>query len=33
VVRGELAVSWVTVLRLEVGAIPKRANRAGAGVV
>jgi hypothetical protein len=25
--RGELAISWVTVLRVEVGAIPKRANR------
>jgi hypothetical protein len=33
VVKGELAISWVTVLRLEVGAIPKRANRSGAGVV
>jgi hypothetical protein len=33
VVRGELVVSWVMVLRLEAGAILKRANRSGVGVV
>jgi hypothetical protein len=27
VVRGELTVSWITVLRVEAGAILKRTNR------
>jgi hypothetical protein len=33
VVGGELAISWVMVLRVEVGAIPRRANNLCASVV
>jgi hypothetical protein len=33
VVGGELAISWVTVLRVEVGAISRRANSLCASIV